>query len=266
MRQRPQHKPQHQQRSQQRPQQNRQEPKANYRTAAGLHAVNEALKVRPKTIRKLVLKKGWESSEDLQEVAKEARRLRVVIEERGGEVLDKLTSGHQGVAAEITESPEWDLNVLKEKESALVIFLDGLEDPHNLGAILRTAWLMGVDGIVIPEHRAAGLTATAHKVACGGAEHVPVLIKDKFSDVLSDLKEIGFWTYGFAAGSKNSLYKIKYPNKVALVIGAEDRGLRTTTEKSCDELVFIPQSDSQASYNASVAAAISIAEVIRQRG
>ena len=142
--------------------------------------------------------------------------------------------------------------------------LDGIEDPHNLGAILRTSWLTGVHGVLIPEDRAVGLTPTVHKVACGGVEHVPVEETTNFSNYAEDLKKKGYWIYGLSPRGKKSIFELDLPEKVVWAIGAEDKGMRVTTERLCDELVFIPQSSASASYNASVATAMALTETLRQ--
>ena len=146
----------------------------------------------------------------------------------------------------------------------LVIALDGVEDTHNLGAILRTSWLMGVNGMIIPEDRAVGLTAAVHKVACGGVEHVPILRTNQFTQPFEQLKKDGFWVFGLSHKAERSIYDAKIPEKVIWVLGAEDKGLRSPTEKICDELFSIPQSSPAASYNVSVSAALALAETKRQ--
>jgi 23S rRNA (guanosine2251-2'-O)-methyltransferase len=241
-------------------------PFRDQRLAIGLHAVKEVLKVRPKAISKVLLKKEWASSKDHVEIASEAKRRGVTIEEKSSESLDKLGAAHQGVACFISESPQFKIEEIKIQKQAVILFLDGVEDPHNLGAILRTAWLMGVDGLVIPHDRAVGLTPTAHKVACGGVEHVPVLFVTSFSNLIDELKQDGFWIYGLSGDGKANLYQTRLPNKIAWILGSEDKGMRITTERSCDELITIPQKDAAASYNVSVSAAIALAETFRQLG
>lgn len=234
------------------------------RISLGIHAVREAIKVRPKDIVRLLVKKGWEASKDLQDLMSEARRYRVTIEERSPENLDKIGSHHQGVVCEISGRPRVELESLGGKTRSIVLALDGVEDPHNLGAILRTSWLMGVEAILLPTDRAVGLVPTVHKVSCGGVEHVPVLEVANLSNAINVLKDKGFWVFGLAAGGTKTIAELKLPEKVIWVLGAEDKGLRTTTERSCDELVSIPQLDNAASYNVSVAAAITLYETLSQ--
>lgn len=236
----------------------------NQRLAIGLHAVKEVLKIRPKSISKFLIKKDWSSSKEHFEMVNELKRNSISFEERTNESLDKLGTAHQGVACFVKDVPVLDLDAVKKLESVVLLILDGVEDPHNLGAILRTAWLMGVKGVVIPQDRAVGLTPTVHKVSCGAVEHVPVLTISNFSNLIEDLKESGFWIYGLSGVAKKSIYQLKLPKKIAWALGAEDKGLRIPTERSCDELVKIPQIDDAASYNVSVSTAIALCETFRQ--
>lgn len=236
----------------------------SWRWVAGRHAITEALNVRPRDSQLLWLRQGWESSLDLRELEEVARRLKVKIEVKPPTVLDRFCGTHQGALLAVSSRPVLDMEGLKNFELSTVLALDGLEDPHNLGAILRTAWLSGVHGLLIPEDRAVGLTATVHKVACGGVEHVPVLEANQFAPTLESLKEQGYWVFGLSHKAKNTLFEMKLPEKVVWAVGAEDKGLRTSTERLCDELVSIPQVDAAASYNASVAVAMALTETTRQ--
>jgi 23S rRNA (guanosine2251-2'-O)-methyltransferase len=236
----------------------------NQRLAIGLHAVKEVLKIRPKAITKFIIKKEWASSKEHVDIVNELKRRSIPFEEKTQEQIDKLGTAHQGVACFINAAPIFELEKIKTQEQAVILVLDGVEDPHNLGAILRTAWLMGVDGLIVPQDRAVGLTPTVHKVACGAVEHVPVLFITNFTNVLNDLKENGFWIYGLSGDAKLGVYQLKLPKKIVWILGAEDKGMRNTTEKICDELVSIRQKVNAASYNVSVSAAIALAETFRQ--
>jgi 23S rRNA (guanosine2251-2'-O)-methyltransferase len=236
----------------------------NQRLAIGLHAFREVLKVRPKSVSKILIKKDWASSKEHIEIVNELKRKSMPFEERTSESLDKLGSSHQGVACFIKDSPQFEILNIFNEDSAIVLILDGVEDPHNLGAILRTAWLMGVKGVIIPKDRAVGLTPTVHKVSCGAVEHVPVLFTSNFSSLIEDFKKNDFWIYGLSGGSQKSIYQLRLPKKIVWILGAEDRGMRIQTEKSCDEIVQIPQEDNAASYNVSVSAAIALSESFRQ--
>jgi 23S rRNA (guanosine2251-2'-O)-methyltransferase len=234
-----------------------------WRTITGSHAVQEVIQVRPKTIQMAWLRQGWESSQDLKELAKELKSRNIKQEVKPAGFLDKFASSNQGAILFSSARPLLDWKALEQATIAKIMILDGIEDPHNLGAIVRTSWLMGVDGILIPEDRSVGLTSTVHKVACGGAEHVPVEAHVNFSNPVEDLKKMGFWVFGLSHLGKRSLLELQIPEKVVWCVGSEDKGLRTTTERLCDELVRIPQVSAAASYNASVAAAIALTETVR---
>ncbi|MGE5086201.1 MAG: 23S rRNA (guanosine(2251)-2'-O)-methyltransferase RlmB, partial [Bacillota bacterium] len=235
-----------------------------WRIVVGNHAIKETLSVRPRAVKGLWLKNGWESSADLREIEELAAKYRVKIETRQETVIDKFGSSHQGAALFADAAPQLDLDGLEKHNTSVVLMLDGIEDPHNLGAILRTSWLTGGHGVLIPQDRAVGLTPTVHKVACGGVEHVPVEETTNFSKYTEILKEKGYWVYGLSPRGKKSIFELDLPEKVIWAIGAEDKGLRVTTERLCDELVFIPQTNASASFNASVATAMALTETLRQ--
>jgi 23S rRNA (guanosine2251-2'-O)-methyltransferase len=211
------------------------------------------------------LQQRWESSPELSNLVEAAQAHGIKIDVRSEGDLKQLAQSHQGVALFSDWYPELNLKTLETCNSATLLLLDGLEDPHNLGAILRSGWLMGVQGALIPKDRAVGLTPTVHKVACGGVEHVPVLEIANFAPMIEDLKKWGFWILGLSHEATKTLYRCKIPEKVVWIIGSEDRGMRKGTEKLCDELLTIPQTKAEASYNASVAAAITLSETQRQR-
>ncbi len=237
----------------------------HWRTVIGFHAIREVLLMRPKKIEEVWIKQDWESSQELKELHQQFKARNLKIEEKPIGLLDKVMPSHQGAAVFVGTAPEVDWEKLNSAEKSMVLVLDGLEDPHNLGAILRTSWLMGVQGVLMPEDRSVGLTSTVHKVACGGVEHVPVERTTNFSNRLEELKKNGYWVFGLSHEGKATLFDLKIPEKVVWCIGAEDRGLRTTTERACDELVSIPQLSAAASYNASVATAIALTETFRQQ-
>jgi len=236
----------------------------SWRAVTGNHAISELISTRIKAVCKIVVRKGWESSREISEFMSKLKRLPLPIEEFPEAVLDRICSSHQGLVLYAKVAPEFSLKEIAGKKKAIILVLDGLEDPHNLGAILRTSWLTGVSGIIIPNDRAVALTATVHKVACGGGEHVPVLQVQSFVGILEDLKKEGFWVFGLSDKAKVNLFSVTIPDKIVWCIGAEDKGMRITTERICDELVSIPQISLGASYNASVAAGMTLGETIRQ--
>jgi len=235
------------------------------RWVVGIHSCEEVLKVRPKAIRELWLKEDFEHSQALRELAEKAERARVRLATKPQKQLDQIGSGHQGVALAVTEDPELDWADFAEGKH-IVLALDGLEDPHNLGSILRTAWLCGVSAILIPEDRAVGLTPAVCKIASGGAEHVPVEAHTNLASAIEKLKEVGFWVYGLSEKGSRKPWEFQLPDKVIWVVGHEGTGMRITTERVCDELVRIPQVESGSSFNASIAVAMALSETCRQFG
>lgn len=239
-------------------------PKAT-RISLGLHAIREVMKVRPSEIIKLIVRKNWESSSELKGLVAEAKRRRIIIEEKPPEFIDRWGAHNQGVACEVQSfGGKQSVEDLGDGKKSIVLILDGVEDPHNLGAILRTSWLIGVEAVIIPLDRAVGFTPTVHKVSCGGIEHVPVIQVPNLVASINQLKQKGFWIYGLAAGGKQVMGQFKVADKVVWVLGAEDKGLRITSQRACDELVAIPQLDNAASYNVSVATGITLFETLRQ--
>lgn len=236
----------------------------DWRVIIGTHAITEVLKVRPKKIKGMWLRQGWEDSAELRELNDLALSARVKIEVKASQVLEKFGSSVQGAAVFADGAPEFDMQGLQDLDTSIVLILDGIEDPHNLGAIVRTSWLTGVDGVLIPEDRAVGLSPIVHKVACGGVEHVPVEETTNFAKYAEALKEKGYWIFGLSPRGEKSIFDLKLPEKVVWAIGSEDKGMRVTTERLCDELVFIPQASASASYNASVATAMALTETLRQ--
>jgi 23S rRNA (guanosine2251-2'-O)-methyltransferase len=231
----------------------------------GQHAILEALQTHPQWVESLWLREGFESSQELKKLHLDFRNKVSKVEIKQEAILERLGASHQGAALLMSQAPQLDWAALAEKKISRVVLLDGIEDPHNLGAILRTAWLQKVDAILLPQDRTVRLTPTVHKVACGGAEHVPIEICHNFSNALEELKKMGYWVFGLSHTGKNTLFEMKIPEKIVWCIGAEDKGLRSTTERLCDELVRIPQANAAASYNASVATGMALLETQRQQ-
>lgn len=236
----------------------------SWRQVAGTHAILELIHVHPKSVQVVLLQSNWRSSQDIRELQEKLLERKIKIEERSEMQLQDICRSHQGAVAFSDLNLTFNYENLGWEEKGLVVALDGVEDTQNLGAVLRTSWLMGVNGLIIPEDRAVGLTATVHKVACGGAEHVPIHRANQFNQPFETLKQAGFWVFGLSHKAKKTIYDLQIPEKVIWVLGAEDKGLRTTTEKACDELVSIPQVNPTASYNVSVSAALALAETKRQ--
>lgn len=236
------------------------------RQVVGIHSSKEALNVRPEAITEVILRTGFERSADLKPFADFAKRRKVRLTQKSDGFLDKICRHHQGVCLTLNQAPEfpWKRIDAESEGKMIVIALDEITDPHNLGAIMRTSWLMGVGGMLITGARSAGVTPTAAKVASGGAEHVPVEVVTNLHSELSHLKDKGFWVYGLAGEATQVLNRLELPDKVVWVVGSEEKGLRSPIRKVCDELISIPQLSAEASYNASVAAALALYETRRQ--
>jgi 23S rRNA (guanosine2251-2'-O)-methyltransferase len=196
-----------------------------------------------------------------------------VVDEVDNFRLNQIThnANHQGIAAQVAPYHYWELGDLIDKAKAqstapVLVIIDSITDPHNLGAIIRTAEAFGAQGMVLPQRRVAGITSTVMKVAAGALEHFPVARVVNLSRALETLKESGFWIYGTVAGKHTALHQTEMTEPMGLVIGSEGEGLSLLTQRHCDHLITIPLAGKTPSLNASVAAAISLYEVFRQRG
>lgn len=236
-------------------------PTQNLRWVVGQHAAYEAIKIHPEWVDAVHVQE--DRQRDLQSIEQICAAKKIPMRLQSKKYFGSMPDGHQGVAVTMTARPRWNEATAK-KSVSLVAFLDGITDPHNLGAILRSAWLLEVDGIFIPKNRAVDLTPTTCKVASGGAEHVPVEAVH-FQSQIQWFKDQGYWIFGFSEESKTILPQHKFPEKSAIIIGAEGKGIRSSTENFCDQQLRIPQAESGSSYNASVAFALSAYEFQRQK-
>ena len=239
------------------------------RLVYGLHAVTAALKRRPADVFEVFLDSG-RADPRARRVADLAKSAGIRLHETDAGRLDGFAKGgrHQGVAAFVEETAlAASLDEVLEDlaEPAFLLVLDGVQDPHNLGACLRVADAMGVHAIVAPKDRAAGLNATVHKVASGAAETVPFIAVTNLARALRELKDKGIWVVGTAGQGAGRLFDAKLSGPLALVLGAEGEGLRRLTRETCDELVSIPMLGQVESLNVSVAAGICLYEARRQR-
>ena len=173
---------------------------------------------------------------------------------------------HQGVVAEVDPYPYADPNSLLEGDDALVVALDQIQDPHNLGAVCRAAEVAGAAGVVIPERRAASVTPAVCKASAGAVEHLSVARVRNLADWLGEAKAREAWVYGAAAEAERAYTDVDWSGRAILVLGSEGSGLRPRVAETCDELVSIPVAGSVGSLNASVAAAVILFEARRQRG
>ncbi|MGI6189810.1 MAG: 23S rRNA (guanosine(2251)-2'-O)-methyltransferase RlmB [Clostridiales bacterium] len=236
----------------------------------GRNPIKEALRSGRTIERILVLKGNREGA--VRDILSKARDKGIIIQEVDRRTLNSIsqTQTHQGIIAFITPYSYVSVqDILKKAETdgepPFVLVLDEIVDPHNLGAIIRTAECCGVHGVIIPKRRAAGLTPAAVKASAGAVEHVSVAKVNNIASVLELLKEHGLWVVGADAGGKPyTRQDMKGP--VALVIGSEGKGLRRLVKEKCDFLVGIPMKGKINSLNASVAAAVLMYEIVRQRG
>ena len=236
----------------------------------GRNAVIEALRSGT-AIDKIYLQKG-ETDKTLGHIASRARAAGTVVVEADRRKLDAMsrTHAHQGVIAlaSVREyvSVESILNSAREKgEAPLLVVCDEISDPHNLGAIIRTAYCAGAHGVIIPKRRSAGLTSVVAKTSAGAVSYLPVARVPNLPALLKELKSQGVWVFGTAAGGTTDLYHVDLKGPAAIVIGSEGEGMSRLVEENCDFLVSIPMKGGLNSLNASAAAAVLIYEAVRQR-
>ena len=240
-------------------------------TVEGRNPVLEALK-SGRAINKIMLLTNIERHGIIAEILFEAQKKGILLEYVERQVIDRLSQSgaNQGIIA-LTAAKEYaDLDELLEipakiNQNAFFIILDGLEDPHNLGAIIRTADATGAHGVIVRERRAVGLTAVVEKASAGALEYVPVARVVNISRAIETLKNNNIWIVGIDQSGKNGYSKIDYKPATAIVIGAEGQGLSDLVRKNCDFLASIPMRGHISSLNASVAAAVVMYEVAKQR-
>src|SRR5882724_10343936 len=235
----------------------------------GINSVTEALKARGRAFEWVGMAKERHDIR-LQRLIEDCRRLGVNVRFLERTELDKLAgnTAHQGVVA-VTSAKQYndlaDVIAAKRAEYSLVVVLDGVEDPHNLGAILRTADAAGADGVVVPERRAVGVTGTVAKVSAGASEHLPIAKVTNIARTLEDLKSKNLWIVGLDERGTQAYDSVDYKMDCAITLGAEGKGLHDLVRKRCDFIVSIPMLGKVPSLNVSVAAGIVLYEVVRQR-
>ncbi len=236
----------------------------------GIHAVEAALDSAPERCIELFVLKGREDGK-LVQIINQAQRHGVSVQQMGRKAMDDRTHGatHQGVILKTKALPlqtEADLqDFIGRTEQPMLLILDGVTDPHNLGACLRTADAAGVDAVIVPKDKSATLNATVRKVACGAAETVPLFAVTNLARAMRMLQEAGVWIVGTAGETDQEIYQTQFKGAVALAMGAEGKGLRRLTREHCDELVRIPMAGSVSSLNVSVATGVCLYEIVRQR-
>lgn len=233
----------------------------------GKHAVTEAIK-SGRDMEKVLFAEGAK----VHSIQEECQKRRIPFQRVPRSKLDQLAEGenHQGVMAQVSSYHYVSVEEILDRANRLgempfLLLLDGIEDPHNLGSILRTADAAGVHGVIIPKRRAVGLTAAVAKTSAGAIEYVPVARVSNLNRVADELKKQGIWLIGTAGEAKDEYSKIDYRIPLALVIGNEGQGISTLLRKKCDFLVKLPMKGKVSSLNASVATGIFLYEVMRGR-
>ncbi len=237
----------------------------------GIHAVKALLERDPQRFIEVYTLKGREDRR-LTPLIHALESIGMTIQLANRQWLDNQTEGavHQGIIAKVKPGRQYQENdlpdLLVQAEIPFLLVLDGVTDPHNLGACLRSADAAGVHAVIIPRDRSAQLNATAKKVACGAAESVPLIRVTNLARTLRLLQEYNIWVVGTAGEADHTLYQSKLTGPMALVMGAEGEGMRRLTREHCDELISIPMVGSVSSLNVSVATGVCLFEAVRQRG
>jgi 23S rRNA (guanosine2251-2'-O)-methyltransferase len=237
----------------------------------GINPVESILSTDAERVCEVVVEQGQRNPRVL-ELAERAKALKITVNHRAREQLDKLAGDarHQGIAA-LHEPPpaatEDDLATLMERDgsSTLVLVLDGITDPHNLGACLRSAAAAKVTAVIVPKDRAVGLTPVVRRASAGGADRVPLIAVTNLARTLRELKDAGVWITGLAGDTDTSIYGVDFKGPVALVLGSEGEGIRRLTRELCDFVAKIPMPGSMESLNVSVATGVVLFEALRQR-
>jgi 23S rRNA (guanosine2251-2'-O)-methyltransferase len=236
----------------------------------GLNPVIEALRGTRKAFELFIV--GTAADKRLEKLLKLAKEKGVPLRNREKADISRLcgTEHHQGVALRVEEFSYTELDDILDRCRAsvgkgLLLVLDGVQDPHNLGAIIRSAACAGAHGVIIPKDRAAGITPTVEKSSAGAVETVPVAQVVNVAQTLEELKKDGFWIFGASDSAPAVLFRQDFTDAVVLVIGSEGEGIRPLVRKRCDALFSIPMQGGVSSLNASVAAGVALFEVVRQR-
>lgn len=233
----------------------------------GIHAVTA--KIKAGGVSQLYV--GNRESSSLKNIISEAQQRQIKVIKTDRKHLDEMSDHgkHQGIVAMCDARSEQSLSfpdfVASLDNTAFILILDQVQDPHNLGACLRSADCAGVDAVIIPKHKSVSLNSTVHKVACGAADNVPLFQVPNLVQAIERLKEQGVWVYGLDGEAEQSYYEHDFSGAVALVLGAEGKGMRPLTQKHCDGILSIPLHGSVPSLNVSVATGIVLFEVNRQR-
>jgi len=246
-----------------RPHPRKKEKDCKSRRLYGWHSVHDHLRARPQHVLELYLLPSIKGTA-LEALARQAQ---VPIRYETPAFFEDFTNGgvHQGVAARLIPFPYIALQDLLTKDGELLLVLDGLVDPRNLGALLRTAEGAGVAGVIITESRSAPLSAVAEKTATGATAYLPIVRVENLARTLSTIREQGYWVVGLVQDAPQSLYDLQLSHKIAIVLGGEEKGLRQLTRQMCDCLVSLPMLGHVGSLNVSAAGAIALYEFLRRR-
>ncbi len=246
-------------------------PKTDTQIVYGIHVVESLLKREPERVLEVWVERA-RNDKRVQPVLDLVAQHHIALNRCARQALEDLTqaSPHQGVVARCVGAAvrnESELDALLDSlgSTPFLLVLDGVQDPHNLGACLRTADAAGVQAVIIPKDNSAGLTATVRKVASGAAESVPLFAVTNLSRCLEKLKSRNIWLMGAAGESEQSVYDVDLQGPLAIVMGAEGKGLRRLTRETCDVLMHIPMQGSVESLNVSVATGVCLYEALRQR-
>ena len=235
----------------------------------GFHAVESAMNNDPVNILQLLVE-DTRHDKRIKQLVHKAESQGISIDLVKKRDLEKRcnSSRTQGIAAiykGVSAALDLALEELMQRENCFLLVLDGVQDPHNLGACLRSADAAGVDAVIAPKDRAAGLTPVVRKVACGAAESVPFIQVTNLARTLKQLRDEGVWVVGTAGEAEALVYDVELKGRLALVMGAEEKGLRRLTRENCDQLIKLPMAGQVESLNVSVATGICLFEAVRQR-
>ncbi|WP_394127477.1 23S rRNA (guanosine(2251)-2'-O)-methyltransferase RlmB [Vibrio hepatarius] len=236
----------------------------------GIHAVKAVLEREPERFIEAFVLKGRQDDR-LMPILNDLQVCGVSIQQMTRKTLDDKARGanHQGIMARVKPAKQLNENdlddILAKHEAPLLLVLDGVTDPHNLGACLRNADAAGVAAVIVPKDKSANITATVSKVACGAAETVPLVRVTNLARTMRALQEQGVWFVGTAGEATHDIYQAKLTGPLAIVMGAEGDGMRRLTRETCDDLIKIPMAGSVSSLNVSVASGVCLFEAVRQR-
>lgn len=236
----------------------------------GIHPVEERLKSSPELIEKIVVRRGMRGK-DRDSILQLATLNSIPIDFQDEKMLGEAVghSKHQGIVAFLRQTDARILQDILSNPSpssyGLVLVLDGIVDPQNLGSLIRSGHAAGIQGVVLPRHRAARITGTVEKTSAGALSYVPVVTETNLVTAIETLKEAGYWVVGAASEAKQTIYESDFRSNLALVIGSESKGIRPLVKSHCDFLVSIPMYGEVSSLNAAIAGAIILFEIVRQR-